>query len=273
MPNDHDFCSSCGTPARTELFYIIKDDLNINIVAKKEIEIVQNIFSESYKIRDYLISLHRGNTDKNDMNKITIIGHLNDKTIELLDGVFMLLRLNLINVSQTLVRPIIDNIITQYYLDLIETDLANYEKKLLYQTPPKNKTKPDEETRKILINYKIDNMIDSLYSNDNKAKINEMMDWYNSFIHPDPRPNYNRILTVDSLKLLIHQSLSLSFLNLHARIQSYQNTEYEHKIFLDTNGPFIELLQRNSVVLGRYVPNHRNIVNKLVFGDLLKIQK
>ena len=268
---DQNFCGSCGTSVETALFRRMTGDLNINVVAEKEMRTTQNAFSDSYKLRDHLVSLHRKNTDVGDMEKITIIGHLNDKTIELLDGAFMLLRLNLPNASQTLIRPIIDNITTQLYLGLVETDLDNYKTKLSYEIPNQNKIKRNEKINGIQSNYKLKNMIDSLYSGNNKAEINKVVNIYNSVIHPDPRVDCKRIVKDGFLQTLALQLSLFCIQNILARLQSYHNTEYQHTVFLDTNEQLGEFLQNNSDVLSTCVPNHHDIIDNVMFVGFLKM--
>ena len=273
VPNDQKFCGSCGAPMGGTLLYKETTGPNTDVVARKQIKAARKAFSTSYKLQKYLESLDYGDTNRNDMEKILIIERLNDKTIELLEGALVLLRVNLFNAAQTLLRPIIENITTQFYLELVETDLDNYKTKLSSKTPNQSRKKYDKESMKIESEYRLSNMVDKLYLGDSKATMKWAINLHNSSIHPDPRMDYQKNPKDDFLIILFDQIPVFSGLNLLARVQSYRNTQYEHKVFLETNKQFSDLLQKNSVVLGRYVPNRHNIVNDLMFGDFLKIQK
>lgn len=250
------------------------NSFNVNVVAQNQIDVTKEIFSRLSDIRDRLVSRHGNEMTNDQMKKIIFIGTLNDKAIELLDGSLTLLCSNNLNASQTLMRPFIDNVTTQFYLGLIEDNIDNYVKKLEYETPNQDNRKQDDKIeKKIKDNYRLRRMINKLYSNDNHKAMITALNLHNSIVHPDPRVDHKKIASPMLIQSLVGQLPSYSIINILARVQSYRNTKYEHPVFLELNNFFSSLLQIIGSKFNIYVPNHPDIVDNLMFAEFLNLNK
>lgn len=247
-----------------EVFLSITNELHIKNELSSQIHNFNIILHENNKyisdVSHIICSINNDNKKKILLNNMTLNGHAN----LMIKGMFTLINESNFTASDILLRPILENISLQFYLELIEDDLAAYWLHWM------DDLASDDERSKLRKKYKLAKIIPEIYKGEKRDFMIKTKDKYNDILHLNPCITQGKYLPVDFILEKVIFSQNLLLLN---RIAMIQNCYYS-----DTNGiKFFEetinhLVNYDIHDFWKFVPNQiiENIKNN---KNIIKILK
>lgn len=211
-------------------------------IANSKIMLEENSFYD-IDVKLYVCEIPNDERKKILLNSTTLNSHAN----LMIRGMLTLVENHNFTGANILLRPILENICIQFYLNLCENSLDDYWSHWMDDLVPK------KQRNELRNKYKLTNIIPKIYKNEKANLMNKVKNKYNEILHLNPMKSDGGFLPSENILHSIKLINILILLNRLALIQNcYKSSSEGHKFY---EHEIKRLLNYNNIDVMKFIPN------------------